>query len=169
MQKLLLAQAADANYQAKTVSYTLRVDPLPVTVTPTATQSKTYGEADLTLTYDTSPTLNSTLTNTTGTVTFTGALSRDAGTNVGSYSITIGTLTNTNYNLSFTDTDYTINRRPITISAEAKTKVYGATDPSLTHVISSGSIVSGDSRNRCFNQNMPVRQQLVPILLPRTL
>ena len=118
------------------------INKLPVTVTPTATQSKTYGEADLTLTYDTSPTLNSTLTNTTGTVTFTGALSRDAGTNVGSYSITIGTLTNTNYDVTFTETDYTINRRPITISAEAKTKVYGATDPSLTYTITAGSIVS---------------------------
>ncbi|MDB4635617.1 autotransporter-associated beta strand repeat-containing protein, partial [Flavobacteriaceae bacterium] len=142
---ITIAQGTDTNYQAKTVSYTIIVNPLPVTVTPTATQSKTYGEADLTLTYDTSPTLNSTLTNTTGTVTFTGDLSRDAGTNVGSYSIAIGTLTNTNYALTLTEVDYTINKRPVTISADYKTKVYGATDPSLTYTIKAGSIVSGDS------------------------
>ena len=141
---ITIVQGADANYQAKTVTYTLTVDPLAVTLTPTATQSKTYGEADLTLTYATSPELSSPLNNSS-TVTLTGALSRTAGTNVGTYSITIGTLTNTNYALSFTETDYTINRRPITISAGAKTKVYGATDPSLTHTLTAGSIVSGDS------------------------
>ncbi|MCG5644949.1 YDG domain-containing protein [Flavobacteriaceae bacterium LSUCC0859] len=141
---IIISQGEDANYQAKTVSYTLTVNPLPVTVTPTATQSKTYGEADLTLTYTTTPALSSSLNNSS-TVTFTGSLSRTLGENASTYSITIGTLTNTNYALSFTETDYTINRRPITISAEAKTKVYGATDPSLTSTITAGSIVSGDS------------------------
>ncbi|MCG5644308.1 YDG domain-containing protein, partial [Flavobacteriaceae bacterium LSUCC0859] len=139
-----ISQAADPNYQAKTVSYTLTVNRLPVTVIPTTTQSKTYGEADLTLTYDSSPELNSSLSNSS-TITFTGTLSRTDGTNVGTYSITIGTLTNTNYALTFTETDYTINQRPITISAEAKTKVYGSADPSLTHSITAGSIVTGDT------------------------
>ena len=141
---ITISQAADTNYQGKTVSYTLTVDPLAVTLTPTATQSKTYGEADLTLTYATSPELSSPLNNSS-TVTFTGVLSKTAGTNVGTYSITIGTLTNTNYALTFTETDYTINRRPITISAGAKTKVYGSADPSLTYTLTAGSIVSGDS------------------------
>ena len=34
---------------------------------------------------------------------------------------------------------------PITITADAKTKVYGDTDPTLTYQITSGSLVNGDS------------------------
>ena len=147
--EITISQGEDANYQAKTVSYTLTVNPLPVTVTPTATQSKTYGELDTTINYTTSP--NGALSNSS-TVTFTGTLSRTAGTDAGTYSITIGTLTNTNYALTLTEVDYTINKRPITISAEDKTKVYGVTDPSLTHSITAGSIVSGDSETGVFTR-----------------
>ncbi|MCW1952908.1 MAG: hypothetical protein KIH80_001895, partial [Flavobacteriia bacterium] len=61
------------------------------------------------------------------------------------YSITIGALSNTNYNIAFTSEDFEINQKPITITADAKTKVYGALDPSLTYTLTAGSIVSGDN------------------------
>ncbi len=39
----------------------------------------------------------------------------------------------------------TVNLRPITVTADAKTKVYGSPDPALTYQVTSGSLASGDS------------------------
>src|SRR5439155_3480576 len=69
---------------------------LTVTVTPTAGQFKIYGAGDPPLAYTFAPAL-------VGTDTFSGALSRDSGTNVGLYNITQGTLAlSANYTLAFT-------------------------------------------------------------------
>jgi hypothetical protein len=38
----------------------------------------------------------------------------------------------------------TVNPRPITVTADAQTKVYGETDPELTYQITAGSLVFGD-------------------------
>ena len=38
-----------------------------------------------------------------------------------------------------------ITQRPITVTADAKTKVYGSSDPTLTYQVTSGSLVSGDA------------------------
>jgi hypothetical protein len=63
----------------------------------------------------------------TGTVGLTGS---DAG----------------NYQLSSSTVSTTANvdQRPITVTADAKTKVYGAGDPNLTYNITQGSLVNGD-------------------------
>jgi len=56
--------------------------------------------------------------------TFSGALSRAAGENVGTYAIGQGTLAlSTNYTLTYVGADFTINKRPVTINADAKTKI----------------------------------------------
>jgi gliding motility-associated-like protein len=105
----------------------LTITKLPVVITPTASQSKTYGEVDPTLTYTTLPILNSTLTNTTSTVTFTGSLSRTTGENVNDYTINIGTLTNTNYDITLNPETFAINKKTITVSGiTASDKVYDA-------------------------------------------
>jgi hypothetical protein len=38
-----------------------------------------------------------------------------------------------------------ISPRPITVTAEAKTKVYGDNDPALTHILKAGSLVQGET------------------------
>ena len=77
-----------------------------------------------------------------GTDAFTGALTRDAGENVGIYAIRQGTLAlNSNYVTDIMlELTLTITVRPITITADAKTKVYGNADPVLTYQITSGSL-----------------------------
>lgn len=102
-------------------------------------QSKTYGDADPTLTYSiTSGSL-------VGTDTFGGALTRAAGESVGHYAINQGTLAlSTNYTLNFTAGDFEITRRPITVTADPKSKILGATDPPLTYEVS-GTLVLGDA------------------------
>ncbi|HVM04742.1 MAG TPA: Ig-like domain repeat protein [Acidimicrobiales bacterium] len=115
------------------------VNPRPVTVTADA-KSKTYGEADPALTYQV----------TSGSLVagdaFTGGLSRTAGENVGPYAIEQGTLAlNANYVLTFAGANLTINARPITVTADAKEKVYGADDPALTYQVTSGSLAFSDA------------------------
>jgi hypothetical protein len=68
-------------------------------------KSKTFGEADPALTYTYNGLLN-------GDV-ITGALSRAAGENVGSYTIQQGTLAATNYFISYTANSLTINPKNI--------------------------------------------------------
>ena len=82
------------NYTITFANGTLTVNPKAATVTPKDGQGKTYGEDDATLTYTSTGLVN-------GDV-FTGALSRAAGEDVGTYTITQGTIANDNYNITFT-------------------------------------------------------------------
>jgi len=75
--------------------------------------------------------------------TFTGALSRAAGANVGSYSITAAAKTNSNYLITASNGALTISQRPITLTADTKTKVFGNTDPALTYTIAANGTNQG--------------------------
>jgi hypothetical protein len=100
--------------------------------------SKTYGDSDPVLTYGFTPILVS------GDV-FTGALTRTSGEHAGTYPITVGTLAlSSNYALSFTGTDFTIDARQISVTADAKSKTYGDADPELTYQFSP-ALISGDA------------------------
>jgi predicted outer membrane repeat protein len=94
-------------------------------------QTKVYGEADSDLTYSFTPGLDS------GDA-FTGTLSRATGENVGSYTITQGSLSaGSNYTINYTSKEYSITAKPITVTADAsQTKVYGTTDPVYTYSVS---------------------------------
>ena len=73
------------------------ITPKPVVITANSGQSKVFGAADPTLTFinDASLAANA----------FTGALTRAAGENVGSYAIALGTLSaGANYSLSLSAT-----------------------------------------------------------------
>ena len=95
-----------------------------MTVTAEA-KSKTYGDADPALTY--TGALH-------GTDSFTGSLARVSGENVGSYAINQGTLSaGSNYALTFVGANLTISARPVTVTADAKSKTYGDADPALTY------------------------------------
>ena len=78
-----------------------------------------------------------------GALAFTG--SATTAVNVGAgYVISPGGQTSSNYLISFVNGTLDISARPITITATAKTKVYGAADPPLTYTITSGTIANGD-------------------------
>ncbi|MFZ4767692.1 MAG: MBG domain-containing protein, partial [Roseimicrobium sp.] len=90
-------------------------------------KSKTYGDADPALTYT-----------ATGLLTgdsFTGALTRAAGENIGAYAIALGTLSaGANYNTSFTGADLVISAKGLTIAGAAvASKAYdGTTGATIT-------------------------------------
>ena len=117
-----------------TNSFTITVNPATLTIAAQP-QTKTYGAIDPALTF-TATGLQ--FTDTAGTV-LTGVLARAAGETVAGspYAITQGTLTaNNNYNISFTGSTLTITAATLTIAAQPKTKIYGATDPALTFTTS---------------------------------
>ena len=88
--------------------------------------TKVYGSADPTLTYTLTGTLDA-------GDSFTGTLSRDVGTNVGTYAIKQGTLTaGTAYAITFVPANLTITKAALTITADDKTRVQGAANPAFT-------------------------------------
>lgn len=112
----------------------------PLTITVDANQNKVYGQADPVLTHAiTSGSLES------GDL-LTGASARASGEDVGNYAINQGNLTaGGNYSISFNEADFGITAKPLIVAVDAnQSKVYGQTDPVLTHAITSGSLETGD-------------------------
>jgi hypothetical protein len=122
-------KAGDANYNPATSA------PHPVTINKRAVQvtadpqSKTYGQADPTLTYQiTSGSL------VTGDA-FTGALSRVAGESVANspYAIQQANLSaGPNYDLSYVGANLTITPAALTVTANNATKYFGDPNPNFT-------------------------------------
>ncbi len=128
-----------SNYDLSFVGADLTIGQRAVEVTADA-KSKTYGDADPAFTYQI----------TQGSLAFSdafsGSLSRVAGENVGPYGITQGSLTlGSNYDLSFVGADLTIGQRAVEVTADAKSKTYGDSDPTFTYQITQGSLAFSDA------------------------
>src|SRR5206468_2093300 len=131
----------DPNYVLSgSATGSITITKLTVTVAPTAGQYKNYGAVDPTLTYGVTPAL-------VGTDTFSGALARDAGTDVGFYNITQGSLVlSANYTLVFTGgVKFEIKKLTVTVTPTAgQYKIYGAVDPTLAYSFTP-ALITGDS------------------------
>jgi hypothetical protein len=115
------------------------VNRYPITVGAVAT-NKVYGAADPLLAYTNAPLLFND--------TFSGGITRAAGTNVGAYTIEQGTLTNANYDITFLTNTFTIDPKALTITADNVTKAAGATlttPQTGSTAFTSGGLVSGES------------------------
>ncbi|MCV2368754.1 MBG domain-containing protein [Roseateles oligotrophus] len=129
---------ANSNYAITANNGTLTISPRPLTVAADA-KSKVYGNTDPALTWQVSD------GNLVGEDTLSGALTRAAGSNAGSYAIDASALANSNYAITANNGSLTISPRPLTVTADAKSKVYGNTDPALTWQVSNGSLVGEDT------------------------
>ncbi|CAO3431384.1 MBG domain-containing protein [Azospirillum endophyticum] len=120
------------------LSNTGRYTVAPRAVTVTAdTQSRVYGDANPALTYTASGLVNGD--------TLTGSLATAAttGSGVGTYAITGNSLSaGGNYTLSVTDGSLTVTPRPLSVTADAQSRVYGDANPALTYRAS--GLVNGD-------------------------
>jgi hypothetical protein len=130
----------DSNFSGSTSSpLTQTVNPLAMTVTADAGQGKTYGDADPLLSFTHVPAL-------VGSDTFSGDLSRAPGENVGTYAITQGTLTaGSDYVITFVSDNFVITSLAITVTADAKSKAYGDTDPALTYTFDPAPLPFGET------------------------
>jgi len=130
-----------ANYAVTDVSGTLTVSQAPLTVTSN-NQSKVYGAADPALTYTPSGTLyygdpysvisGVTLSTATG-----------SAATAGTHTITASGGTAANYTISDANGTLTVSPASLTVTANNQSKVYGATDPTLTYT-PSGTLYYGD-------------------------
>ncbi|MFN4241251.1 MAG: MBG domain-containing protein, partial [Erythrobacter cryptus] len=128
-------------YQFTFVNGTLTVTPRPITVSAD-NLSRIYGNANPALTF------------TVGGLglvngdTLTGALATaaDATSPVGPYAITQGTLAaSSNYALTFVNGTLTVTPRPITVSADNLSRIYGNANPALTFTVGGLGLVNGDT------------------------
>jgi hypothetical protein len=109
-------------------------------------QTKTYGDGDSALTY--TVTAADLQFGDTAASALSGSLHRAPGESVagGPYAIDKGTLAaNGNYSLAFTGANLTVTARPVTATAEPKSKVYGNDDPALTFKVTNGSLAFSDA------------------------
>jgi len=127
---------AGSNYTISYVGNNLVINPYALTVTANAA-TKTYGSAD-NLTYT-----NTALVNGDTSAVFSGALTRTAGNNVGTYVINQGTVSaGSNYTISYVGNNLVINPYALTVTANAATKTYGSVDPALSYT--NTALVNGD-------------------------
>src|SRR5690606_27283486 len=63
----------------------------------------------------------------------------------GTFAIRQGSLDNPNYAITFVDGTLEITQRPITVTADSRSKVYGDADPVLSYTITSGRLVGDDT------------------------
>jgi hypothetical protein len=129
---------ANPNYSVTKTDSMLTVTAKAATVAADH-KTKTYGDANPALTAVVTGTVNGDVLN------YTIATTATAPSEVGNYPITVTLGSNPNYSVTKTDSTLTITARPITVAADAKTKVYGTPDPALTYKVTSGSLVNGDS------------------------
>ncbi len=116
----------------------LTIDQRPVTVTADAL-SRLYGDAN--------PALSYASTALGAGIALSGSLATNAvaTSNVGGYAITRGTLSdaaNGNYALTYVGADMTVAQRPVTVTADALSRLYGDANPALSYAID--GLVNGD-------------------------
>jgi gliding motility-associated-like protein len=130
--------AVDANYAISYLAGTLTVTKAALTITP-EDKSKLYGAAMPALTFSYSGLVNGDLAPTTlPAISTTAVLSSAAGT----YPISVSTAADANYTINYVAGTLTVNKVPLIITAENKSKVYGAIDPIFTYTYS--GLVNGD-------------------------
>jgi hypothetical protein len=131
--------AANANYTISFTGSSLSITPASLSVTADG-KTKVYGTADPAFTVTYSGFVNSeTPAVLGGTLNF----SRAPGQNVGSYLITPGGLTSSNYTIAFNTGTLSITKAPLSVTADSKAKTYAATDPTFTATF--GGFVNGDT------------------------
>ncbi len=134
---LSLTGADLGNYTLKLPTLNATVSTLPVTITPTASQSKIYSQPEPTFVYNNTALI--------GSDSVSGALGRIAGENVGTYSYTLGSLNaGGNYALALaTGTSFAIAKKDVTVSATGINKIYDGS--SVATVTLSSNAVPADN------------------------
>ena len=128
----------NANYDIAFVANNFTITKKSLTITATAGQTKVYGGSDPT---SYAYTLSASLL---GSDILTGALTRVAGETVGPYSISQGTLTNANYNITYVGSDFSITKAPLIITAKPHTITYNGTAYSGGNGIFPTGLITGD-------------------------
>ena len=126
------AYTSDGTFASASTTSTLTVNPATLTITADP-ETKVYGTADPALAYTASG-FQFERHRRVGPDRRAGPAQAGtlAGEQAGGYAISQGTLAaDSNYTISFTGNTLTITPAPLTVTANAQTKVYGTKDPDL--------------------------------------
>lgn len=139
--EVMIIATGTGDYEGeKTLYRTLTIIPRSIIVTADDATS-VYGGEEALLTYTYKDDL---LGNA-----FSGNIAKERGRTAGEYKIGIGTLALENHTITFVEGKYTITKRPITVTADNKARVYGNNNPEFTYSVTDGSLVSGDVLGLC--------------------
>nr|WP_246427189.1 MBG domain-containing protein [Sphingopyxis panaciterrulae] len=136
------ARASNPAYRFVYLPATLTVTPAPLTVTANDL-TRVYDGAAFTgngVTYD--GFVNSENESVLGGSPIYGGNALGA-VNAGEYTIAVSGLTSGNYAIAYIDGTLTINRRALTVSAVAQTRIYGDDNPDLTYT--AAELIEGDT------------------------
>ncbi|MFQ6603859.1 MBG domain-containing protein, partial [Flavobacterium sp. C3NV] len=133
--------AVNPNYAINYIDGTLTVTTATLTITAD-NQTKTYGSANPALTASYSGFVNGD-TAASFTTLPTISTTEVTGSNVGTYPITASGAVNPNYTISYFNGTLTVTTASLTITADNKTRDYGAPNPVLT--ASYSGFVNGDT------------------------
>ncbi|NGY38052.1 T9SS type A sorting domain-containing protein, partial [Flavobacterium sp. XN-5] len=132
--------AVDANYTISFPTAQFAITKAALTVTADAGQTKVYGATEPTLTYTITGFVNG---DDEADLDTAVAIARAPGEDVGSYTITPSAAADANYTVGFVTSNFAITKANLTVTANTgQTKVYGATEPTLTYAIA--GFVNGD-------------------------
>ncbi len=133
--------AASSNYALTYVAGTLSVTARPLTVTADAL-GRLYGDVNPALTY----TIGGDGLVNGDTLSGALATSATAASNVGGYGIGQGTLAaSSNYDLTYIAGALSVTARPLTVTADTLSRLYGDANPALTYTIGGDGLVNGDT------------------------
>lgn len=155
---------ANHNDSAKD-SVSVSIAKAPLTVTADA-KAKIYGDEDPTLTY----TAEGLLGGDTLTGALTGALSREEGENVGSYAITLGTLSADNYTISFVGADLFIHAKEVTdpiVTLDQTSYQYDGNvkEPKVTSIVVDGrTLTEGTDYTISYENNVYVGEKATVVI-----
>ncbi|MBX9471793.1 MBG domain-containing protein [Microcella sp.] len=119
----------------------LTITPKAISVTAEAA-TKVYGDAD--------PTFVAVSNDLVGDDELTGTLTRATGESVGAYPVQQGTVDNErnpNYTITFTDGEFEITQRAITVAVVDDVITYGDDVPAFTIEVVSGALLEGHTLN----------------------
>jgi hypothetical protein len=118
------------------------INQAPLTITANDA-SKVYGDANPTFTASYVGFVNAE-TSAVLSTPVNLSTTADAMTGVGTAPITASGAVGTNYAITHVDGTLTITARPVTVTADSVSKVYGDSDPTLTYQVTSGNVANGD-------------------------
>jgi uncharacterized protein (TIGR02145 family) len=127
---------SNPNYEVTATNGTFTINKKAATVAADSL-GKTYGETD--------PTLTATVTGSIGNDTIAYSLSRAAGENAGTYTITVTLGNNPNYEVTATNGIFFIDKRIAQVTANNSSKIYGEADPEFTATVT--DTLAGDTLN----------------------
>jgi hypothetical protein len=150
-----VTRSSDTNYLARTDVVSFSIGLASQTITFNSLSAKSYSSDTFTIGATSSASLTVVFTSGSTSVCTTSGTSGTTVTLLGVGTCVINANQPGDRNTGAAgqvSQNFTVNPRAITVTADAKSKVYGASDPSFTYFVSTGSLVLGDVLTGTLNR-----------------